>query len=203
MTAENRKQIGFRVKEIFGSLLNLANTEFEGKSIFAGHKYDSNAFEEGLALTTWDKDWQSVTDGNGVEWKPPQYVIEGASESSMMIQFTSDGEVGVDALNYRWSKDGGKTWNDATLAAGDSTLIADGVRVTLPPKSVNNATVPATVTGLTVKAAGHHAGSGRGKRNPALYPAYGCLSGRRQGSAAGNDDHGRPAGPGGSGRRGL
>lgn len=36
MTAENRKQIGFRVKEIFGSLLNLANTEFEGKSIFAG-----------------------------------------------------------------------------------------------------------------------------------------------------------------------
>lgn len=160
MTAENRKQIGFRVKEIFGSLLNLSNTEFEGKSIFAGHKYDVNAFEQGLALTTWDKDWQSVTDANGVEWKPPQYAIEGASESSMMIQFTSDGEVGADALTYRWSKDGGDTWNDAVLAAGDSTLVADGVRVTLPPKSVNNGTVPPTVTGLTVKAAATELGPG-------------------------------------------
>lgn len=203
MTAENRKQIGFRVKEIFGSLLNLANTEFEGKSIFAGHKYDSNAFEEGLALTTWDKDWQSVTDGNGVEWKPPQYVIEGASESSMMIQFTSDGEVGVDALNYRWSKDGGKTWNDATLAAGDSTLIADGVRVTLPPKSVNNATVPATVTGLTVKAADTTLGAGAENGTLLYIRPTAVYQGDDKDPPPEMTIMGGPAGPGGSGRRGL
>ena len=59
-TAENRRQIAFEVREIFGSVLNMSNTEFEGKSIFGGQRYDRNAFEQGLALTSWDKTWDAA-----------------------------------------------------------------------------------------------------------------------------------------------
>lgn len=130
-SAENRRQMSFEVREIFGQLLNYSNMEFNGNSIFAGHKYDKNAFEMGLAATTWDENWQSATVG-GVEQKPPQYTIVGSSEKSVMVQFTSDGNVGVDALTYRWSNDGGQNWNDGTLAAGDRTISAGSVTLTVP-----------------------------------------------------------------------
>lgn len=133
VSADNRKQIASQVKEYFGQLLNYANTEFEGKSMFAGHRYDGNAFEQGLALTSWDENWSGqIAQGN--------YTIQGASDSSMMIQFTSDGTIGVDTVNYRWSKDGGTTWTEGVVPAPTTpptvpdmthTLVADGVTITL------------------------------------------------------------------------
>ena len=50
-TAEQRLDIAYQVRQQFGSLINLANTEFDGKSLFAGHKYDATAFQEGLAAS--------------------------------------------------------------------------------------------------------------------------------------------------------
>lgn len=126
-TAENRRQIAFEVREIFGSVLNMSNTEFEGKSIFGGQRYDRNAFEQGLALTSWDKTWDAAIQAG-------EYRVEGASNSTMMIQFTSTGELGTDALTYRWSRDGGATWHDDTVAAGSTTLVADGVTVVMQNK---------------------------------------------------------------------
>jgi flagellar hook-associated protein 3 FlgL len=141
--ATNREQMAFEARELFGTLLNLANEEFEdGRHLFGGHVYDRPAFEEGLALTSWDAE-NGVTD----DWKtfdgstPPRYRIEGASDTTIMIQFTgangnttpgATGVVGVDNLQYRWSDDGGKTWTDAALAAGNNVLAANGVSVTLP-----------------------------------------------------------------------
>ena len=55
--AEQRRIMADEARALFGSLLNLGNTEFDGKSIFGGHKYDINAFEESLAVTTWDENW--------------------------------------------------------------------------------------------------------------------------------------------------
>ena len=136
MSAENRKQIGERVKQIFGQLLNLSNTEFEGKSLFAGHKYDSNAFEQGLALTSWDDNWSGdISQGN--------YSIQGASDTSMMLQFTSNGNLS-DPATYRWSKDGGTTWNDGTVQVNAGPpqtydMVADGVTVTMKQDMAVNA----------------------------------------------------------------
>ncbi|WP_298032895.1 flagellar hook protein [uncultured Desulfovibrio sp.] len=123
-TAAQREIMANQVRQYFGELLNYANTEFEGKSLFAGHRYDSSAFEEGLALTSWDDNWSGVLNQGG-------YSIQGATGSTTLIQFTSDGTLGVNALTYRWSKDGGATWTDATVAAGSRELVADGVVVTL------------------------------------------------------------------------
>jgi flagellar hook-associated protein 3 FlgL len=138
LTPENRLEIAYQVRELFGQLLNLANTRFEGKTIYAGHEYTESAFEMGLAVTCWDavsgdppdKDWQTF-DG----YTPPRYGITGASDKSIVIQFTDSGRVGADALKYRWSKDGGQTWpGGSTLPAGSPphVLEADGVRIELP-----------------------------------------------------------------------
>jgi len=123
-SAANRQQIAYQARQIFGEILNLSNTEYEGNSIFAGQRYDGSAFEEGLALTSADTNWDTAIQSG-------KYTIQGASSSSMMIQFTSSGTLGTDALNYRWSKDGGTTWTNSTVAAGSKSLVADGVTVTM------------------------------------------------------------------------
>lgn len=123
-TADQRKLIAEEAREIFGQILNLSNTQFNGKSIFGGQRYDLNAFEQGLGLTCWDDTWNTaISEGN--------YSIEGASNSSMMVQFTDTGILGANALTYRWSKDGGETWKTETVAAGSRTLVADGVTITM------------------------------------------------------------------------
>ena len=128
-TAEQRKIMADEARALFGTLLNLGNTEFDGKSIFAGHRYDSNAFEESLAVTSWDENWSEAANEGA-------FSIEGSSKSTIMVQFTSDGTVGDDDLTYRWSADGGDTWTEGTLAANADpnavfTIDANGVMLTV------------------------------------------------------------------------
>lgn len=128
-TAEQRKIMADEARALFGTLLNLGNTEFDGKSIFAGHRYDSNAFEESLAVTSWDENWSEAANEGA-------FSIEGSSKSTIMVQFTSDGTVGDDDLTYRWSADGGDTWTEGTLAANADpnavfTIDANGVTLTV------------------------------------------------------------------------
>ncbi len=122
MTAENREQIGYQIEELFGQLLNLSNMEFEGKSIFGGQKYDDNAFEQGLSVVSKDANFDSST-----------VTVSGQSETSMAVRFLSTGTVGVDALNYQWSTDGGDTWIDATMNAGETSLTMEGVTLDIRP----------------------------------------------------------------------
>jgi flagellar hook-associated protein 3 FlgL len=127
-TANQRTLIASEAKEIFGQILNLSNTQFNDKSIFAGQRYDQNAFEKSLGLTSWDTNWNSdISKGN--------YTIDGASDTSMMVQFTSTGNLDDTAppLTYRWSKDGGTTWKTATMdpSSAPRTLVADGVTITM------------------------------------------------------------------------
>ena len=123
-SAENRQQIAVQAREIFGQILNLSNTQYEDKSIFSGQRYTGSAFEESLALTSWDENWDKAIDAGA-------YTIQGASDTSMMVQFTSAGTLGTNELNYRWSKDGGTTWSDGTVAAGSREIVADGVTITV------------------------------------------------------------------------
>ncbi|WP_291443131.1 flagellar hook-associated protein FlgL [Desulfovibrio sp.] len=121
-SAENRKQIADQARQIFGEMLNLSNTQYEGNSIFAGQRYDHNAFEEGLALTSADTNWDTAIQAG-------DYTIQGASSKSMMIQFTSTGTLDGGAQTFRWSNDGGTTWGTGTTVG--RTLTANGVTVTM------------------------------------------------------------------------
>lgn len=133
---DQREQMSFEARELFGQVLNLSNTEHNGSSLFAGHKYDKNAYEQGLALTRPQKQG-AWTDGEWDAWNDAiangEISVHGASKTSIAIQFAADGTVGIDALDFVWSSDGGRTWKDGTLAAGATTLdIAEiGVQVDL------------------------------------------------------------------------
>ncbi|MEG2172081.1 MAG: flagellar hook protein [Desulfovibrionaceae bacterium] len=136
MTPENRAQIALQVRELFGTLLNLSNTSFEGKSLFAGHKYDSNAFEEGLTVDSDDPALAGLT-----------LPVAGKAKYTQLIEFTSGGTVGVDAMDYRWSDDGGTSWKTGTMpavnppppdpAAPNPTITQNGITLTVPHTDAN------------------------------------------------------------------
>lgn len=139
--ASQRQIMADQARQYFGQLLNLSNTEFEGKSIFAGHRYDKNAFEEGLAITTWDKNWDAmVNNGNGLP-DNNKITIEGASETTVLVEFVTD-EAGAteplqEGTKYRWSNDSGATWQAGTVSTdekGNFVLRPEGsgVVVTIP-----------------------------------------------------------------------
>ncbi|WP_432737738.1 flagellar hook-associated protein FlgL [Maridesulfovibrio sp. FT414] len=121
ITGDNREQISYEARQLFQQLLSLANTEYEGKSIYAGHKVDQNAFEQKLWMTTNDSNVSSR-----------QFSISGNADKSIVVQFVDSGVVGGAAdIDYRYSKDGGKTFTTKTLTAGTNTLDFDGVTMTL------------------------------------------------------------------------
>lgn len=127
-TASEREIMADQARQYFGQLLNYSNTEFEGKSLFAGHRYDKNAFEQGLALTSWDDNWSTAISQGA-------YSIQGTADSTTLIQFTSNGNLS-DPATYRWSRDGGETWEDGQVSVNAGPpqtyeLEADGVIVTL------------------------------------------------------------------------
>lgn len=112
LTAEQRRSIGKNLRGILGNLLNKSNTEFGGKSIFAGHKLEQNAYEQTLHATTTDPNLPADS----------VVAVKGASETSIDVRFTSGGTVGTDSITYKYSSDGGKTWKNGTLAPGNSKL---------------------------------------------------------------------------------
>ncbi len=119
MSQNNREQVGFEIRELYEQLIILGNTQYEGKHLFAGHKVDKPAFVQRLAITTNDPNVSN------------NYAIQGASEKTLLVQFLSNGSVGVDNLAYRYTNDGGRTWTTQTLAAGSATLNLNGVQVTM------------------------------------------------------------------------
>lgn len=153
--ASQRKIMADQARQQFGSLLELANTEFEGKSIFAGHRYDKNAFEEGLALTSWDEEWDKAIRQGDPDSGEPVYKLEGASAETIIIQFPQDAVLG-DGTKFTWSNDGGDHWQEGEAqldADGKVQLAANGVILTVDP-------------GMNVK--GADADKGPGARNGTL-----------------------------------
>lgn len=121
ITDDNREQISYEARQLFQQLVALSNTEYEGKSIYAGHKVDKNAFEEKLWMTTNDS---NVSSSN--------FTITGSAEKTIVVQFLDSGTIGTtNDLQYRYSKDGGDTFTTKTLSGTSNTLDFDGVTMTL------------------------------------------------------------------------
>ncbi len=131
ITDENRLQISFEVRQLFQQLVALANTEYAGSSIFAGHKIESNAYEIGLGVSTMDPNLQNMENADGTKGPIP-WEVKGSASRTLMVRFEEDAVIGIDDVNYQWSEDGGQTWKKGSLAAGDNVLDMDGVLVTMP-----------------------------------------------------------------------
>ena len=129
VSADNREQISYEARQLFEQLINMSNTEHEGKHIFGGHKTGESAYVEALWMTSSDPNLENI-----------DFSITGESQRSIVVQFLDSGTVGGAAdMDYRYSTDGGDTWTTDTLAAGQDTLDLSGVRLQLE----NGATITA------------------------------------------------------------
>lgn len=109
LSADNREQIGYEVREMYNQLITLANQRFEGKSIFAGHKTEGSAFRPAMWMRGNDN-----ADLSGTEFK-----VTGSASRSLIVQFTSgDGATDLAAGDtFRYSTDGGKTFQNGAVNA--------------------------------------------------------------------------------------
>jgi len=135
MGQDNREQVSYEARQLFGQLINIANTEYEGKHIFGGHKTDESSFVETLWMTTNDSNVAAAP-----------FSITGNTEDTVLVRFLTDGDVDTDDLDYEYSLDGGKTFTQSTLAAGTNTLDLDGVLLTLTNGTTVSAHDPNTST---------------------------------------------------------
>jgi flagellar hook-associated protein 3 FlgL len=118
LTDENREQISYEMRQLFEQLVSLANTTFQGSSIFGGHKTDTPAFKEALWMTTNDEALSATS-----------FSIHGDTDSTVLVQFSESGSLSdVPPPAFRYSSDGGKTWTDGTYSA---TAPAGQVRLDL------------------------------------------------------------------------
>ena len=105
LSADNRSQIASEVRQLFKQLVAMGNTEFDGKSIFAGQKTDTQPFTETLTLTT---NQANVVSNAG-------FSINGFNEKTTLVQFLDSGTL-ANGTAYRYSSDGGKTWTSGTVS---------------------------------------------------------------------------------------
>jgi len=122
LDADNREQVSYELRSLFEQLVGLANTEFEGKSVFAGHKVDGPAFEQAMWLTTNDETFGSSVD----------FTVNGSSNKTVLVQFfdaSGSTAVGADmnlsSADVRYSIDGGKTWltdGSVSFSSGQGTV---------------------------------------------------------------------------------
>ncbi len=140
MTADNRLQIARELRQHFGSLINIANTRYENKTIFAGQNYNESAFVEGLAVTTAGSGWGQ---NNGETTTPnPPFQVTGNLESTAIVSFPppAGGTAGdmvkiEDGLEYQYTFDG-VTWKTGQVVLdgpnNSFTLSVDGATLSLP-----------------------------------------------------------------------
>ncbi len=150
VSQDNREQISYEVRSLFEQLIGLANMQYEGKSLYAGHKVEEPAFQQILWLTTNDN---SFYDNVG-------FRIDGDSQTTVMVQFydtTGAAAAGTPMLlsdancGVRYSTDGGRTFTAlghgavATSAPNNlSITLTNGVQMQLTAPAGQPVTVKAT-----------------------------------------------------------
>uniref|UniRef100_B8DS29 Flagellar hook-associated protein 3 n=1 Tax=Nitratidesulfovibrio vulgaris (strain DSM 19637 / Miyazaki F) TaxID=883 RepID=B8DS29_NITV9 len=122
LTDANRLAIAEEARGLYEQLVTCASTRYNGQSIFAGRDSGGTAYSLGLGATV---SGAALASGAG----SAVLSVEGEADPSLRIEFTGGGTVGTDDITCRYSSDGGDTWTEATLAAGETTLSCDGVQV--------------------------------------------------------------------------
>ena len=175
-TASERQIMADEAWQMFGQILNLSNTEFNGNQLFAGHKYNKSAFQKGLAISVSMMDDlkpgdDGYADSAKKKWtdalSQAQITVRGSSNKTIAVQFLEKGTLdengfhvdngndtdGDGKLAFRWSADGGKTWQTDALPDGATKMIVgSGVEIDFTEllkdlSKPGQATVTATLPG--------------------------------------------------------
>jgi len=118
---EEMRMMALEMEGYLDALYAIANTQMGSDSIFAGDDTGNDAYDMGLGATL-------VNDAlNHADF----VTMNGETDGTVAVRFTSDGTVGTDTLGYEYSTDGGETWTSASLAVGDTVLDLGGAQVEL------------------------------------------------------------------------
>ncbi len=121
------------VEQLLEEMVALANTQFMDNAIFGGQATDRDPFEIGLGVTI-DDATLSQEDVDSVE---------GTGEEVVYVRFDDGGEIGgSEDIAFRYSVDGGETWETDVLAAGETSLECTEADVTV--QFASGTTVTAT-----------------------------------------------------------
>ncbi len=133
VSEENRLQIAFEARELYATLVNIANTEYADQHLFSGHKTETSAYNETLGITTYSPGFEDV-----------DFTVTGSLDRTAMVRFPQDGEIGgATPLDYEYSLDGGDTWLTGTVPANSTTITVGTAVIDL---AANNASTPPTTT---------------------------------------------------------
>jgi len=110
MTADNLTQIAYEARQYYEQLVSLANTEYQGKSLYSGQNTDENAFSECLWMTT---NSPTLSASNS-------FSITGDSDTTVLVKFVnsnvaSSGSALMSACDVKYSIDGGRTYLDGSV----------------------------------------------------------------------------------------
>ncbi|MFW6415567.1 MAG: flagellar hook-associated protein FlgL [Thermodesulfobacteriota bacterium] len=149
---ENRESIYQEVRQLFDQMLSLSNTKYQGKSIFAGHKVEEKAYEEGVAVYSnkrnyvenyqGDKDFSELEpferDKISIDDVTP-YVkdVEGTVKDPVSIRLSKGDSstpdtatVGTDKINYQVYQ-GDVQKESGTLDSSNTSIDLGQVKVDL------------------------------------------------------------------------
>ncbi|WP_291327511.1 flagellar hook-associated protein FlgL [Desulfovibrio sp. UCD-KL4C] len=114
---QQNQMMAEEMRSYLDSLVNIANSKSGNDYLFSGEATDTSPYEYTTGVT-FPNDTLDLT--NIAE-------ITGELDEATLVEFTSDGTIGVDSVDYRFSTDGGVSWDTGTL---------DGT--TLPPETTLN-----------------------------------------------------------------
>ncbi|MFW5497647.1 MULTISPECIES: flagellar hook-associated protein FlgL [unclassified Maridesulfovibrio] len=122
-TDEQQQAMAVNMMGYQDSLLAIANSEIGDDYLFSGESTDTAPYEyvPGVTITG---DSPAKTDFAA---------FTGELDDPVIVEFTSDGTVGTDSVDYRYSLDGGSTWltgtMDGTAVPPDTTMELGDVSV--------------------------------------------------------------------------
>ncbi len=128
--SENREEISSELNQLYEHLIALANSEFNGRFIFAGQNIDTPPYEMGLGIDSSDPAFLNA-----------HIEVTGEIDNSTLVRFETAGELPPAAdMTYSYSDDAGETWKTGTLTAGSTVIDLGTAQVDLtnvsPPIAV-------------------------------------------------------------------
>jgi flagellar hook-associated protein 3 FlgL len=117
--AAQRASAAQQVQQYMEEVMQIGNSQFDGKYILGGYKTDSPPFTEGN-WTIQSPKMQLQSGSTGAATSSGTYT--GASSVTYLVQIVDAGATGT--ATYEYSQDGGRTWS--TTAATSATPVAIG-----------------------------------------------------------------------------
>lgn len=145
-TKEQRLQIGEEIRQYMYQLINLSNSKFGDKHIFAGQKTDNAAYELGLGVTATDKTTSVAASNANLD-----YSVSGSFKADYTVKIADRDDGPPATISYTYAyKD--PTSGDMKESKEFKALVRDGkVELDIPGGKITVSETPPLAVGDSFK----------------------------------------------------